>query len=326
MKAIRVQEFGGPDVLHYEDTDDPKVAPGQIRIDARAAGVNPVDTYIRTGTYAKLPSLPYTPGTDAAGIVEAVGDGVTLLKPGDRVYTAGVVGGGFTGAYAEKIVGDAKYFHPLPDNVTFEQGAGVYVPYATAYFALWMRARGVPNETVLVHGASGGVGLAAVQLARAAGFLVVGTAGTEAGCELVLQEGAHAAYNHRDDGYLTRATDGFTGGKGFDIILEMLANVNLSRDLGALAFGGRVVVIGNRGTIEINPRDAMGRNLSILGMSLWNVTDAEQKTIHAALYAGLQAGTLRPVVGETFALADAPRAHEAILAQTGAHGKIVLNP
>jgi NADPH:quinone reductase len=320
MKAIRVHEFGGPEVLRLEDVPEPRPSAGQVLVRVRAAGVNPVDTYIRSGVHAVKPALPYTPGLDAAGEVEAVGEGVTRVKVGQRVYTAGSL----NGAYAELALCDESQCHPLPERVTFPQGAGVFTPYVTAYRALFHRAKALPGETVFVHGASGGVGTAAVQLARAAGLRVIGTAGTEEGIRLVLEQGAHEVLDHRSPDYLERLTH-WTGGRGVDVIIEMLANVNLDKDLGVLARGGRVVVVGSRGTVEINPRQAMTRDASILGMTLFNTSPQELQGIHAALGAGLEAGTLRPVVGRELPLSEAARAHEEVL-KPGAYGKIVLIP
>src|ERR1044072_6787478 len=249
MKAIRIHEFGGPEVLRLEDVAAPEPAAGaQVLVRVGAAGVNPVDTYIRSGVHAVKPALPYTPGLDAAGEVEAVGEGVKRFSAGQRVYTAGSL----TGAYAELVLCEESQCHTLPERVSFGHGAGAFAPYVTAYRALFHRANAKPGETVLVHGASGGVGTAAVQLARAAGLRVVGTAG---GRELVLEQGAHDVLDHRAADYLEQL-GGLTGGRGVDVILEMLANVNLYRDLGVLAKGGRVVVVGSRGTVEINPRQA----------------------------------------------------------------------
>jgi NADPH2:quinone reductase len=320
MKAIRVREFGLPEVMRMEEIPNPSPGPGQVLVRIRAAGVNPVESYIRTGTYARRPSLPYTPGHDAAGIVEAVGDGVSGVVAGDRVYTSETV----TGAYAELALCNATRVHPLPGSVSYAQGAAVGVPYATAWRALFQRARSVPGETVLVHGASGGVGIAAVQIARAAGLRVFGTAGTAEGIALVLRERAHAVFDHRTEGYLEEAVAA-AGGRGFDVILEMLANVNLPQDLKALAMGGRVVVIGNRGTVEIDARDAMARDASIVGMSLFNIPDVDRAVVHAALAAGLENGSLRPVVGRELPLSAAPESHVAVMSP-GARGKIVLVP
>jgi len=219
---------------------------------------------------------------------------------------------------------DASRVHPLPAGASFAQGAALGVPYATAWRALFQRAKAVPGETVLIHGASGGVGVAAVQIARAAGLRVAGTAGTAEGIELALREGAHHAFDHRSPGYLEKAV-GRTGGRGFDVILEMLASVNLAKDLKALSMGGRVVVIGSRGTVEIDPRDTMTRDASIVGMSLFNMPDTDRVAVHAALVAGLENGTLRPVVGKELPLASAAESHVAVMAP-GAKGKIVLVP
>ena len=320
MEAIRIHEFGEPGVMKLETRPDLQAGDGQILVDIRAAGVNPVDTYIRAGTYAMKPDLPYTPGMDGAGIVAAVGDETARVSVGDRVYLAGTL----TGSYASQALCTASQVQPLPDNVSFTQGAGVYIPYATAWRGLFQRAKGRAGETVLVHGASGGVGIAAVQLARAAGMTVIGTAGSERGAALVAEQGAQYVVNHHDADYTKRIMD-LTGDLGVDVIMEMLANVNLHKDLNMLAYGGRVVVIGNRGVIEINPRDAMARDASILGMVLLLASPKDLAAIHAGLYAGLENGTLNPVVGTEFPLADAARTHVAVM-EPGAYGKIVLIP
>jgi len=324
MKAIRVHEFGPPEVLQFETLPDLAPAAGQVLVRVRASGVNPVDTYIRAGNYGTLPALPFIPGSDAAGTVEAVGDLVPEWRVGDRVYIGGTLAGRALGAYAEFAVCDRRQVHRLNDRVSFEQGAAVNVPYATAYRALVHRAHAQPGEAVLVHGASGGVGLAAVQLALARGLRVIATAGSERGLHIVREQGAHIVLDHRQPNYLDPLAD-LTVGRGVDVVLEMLANVNLARDLAVLGKTGRVVVIGNRGTIEINPREIMRREASVTGVFLLNATPDELLSIHAALEAGLANGTLRPVVNQQFALADAARAHTAVL-QPGACGKIVLIP
>ena len=200
------------------------------------------------------------------------------------------------------------------------------VPYATAYRALLHRAKPRQGETVLVHGASGGVGTAAVQIARGAGLglTVIGTAGTGAGRKQVAEQGAQHVLDHRSASYLDELMR-LTNGRGVDIILEMLANVNLDKDLNVLAKNGRVVVIGSRGRIEIDPRATMSRDADIRGMTLFNATEPELAEVHAALVKGLENRTLRPVIGREFPLSDAPRAHQVVL-EPGASGKIVLVP
>ena len=320
MKAILVRQFGGPEVLKLEEVPTPKPAAGQVLVGVHAAGVNPYDTYMRAGTYAQKPALPYTPGSDAAGVIEAIGEGVKKVKPGDRVYTAKTV----TGAYAEYALALEEQVHSLPAKVNFSQGAGVWVPYGTAYHALFHSAKAHASEAVLVHGASGGVGTAAVQMARAIGLTVLGTAGTQKGLELVKREGAHQVFDHSKAGYQEEIMKA-TAGRGVDLILEMLANVNLAHDLKLLAIHGRVIVIGNRGEVTINARELMARRGSIRAFTLWGITLAEEADIHAGLIAGLENGTLRPVVGKELPLAEAARAHKEIL-EPGAAGKIALIP
>jgi NADPH:quinone reductase len=325
MKAIRVHEFGGPEVLRFEELPDLKPSAGDVLVRVRAAGVNPVDVYMHTGTYARKPPLPYTPGADGAGEVEAVGSAVTGLQTGDRVYIAGVgntVAG--AGTYAEYALCIPSQLHRLPARVSFAQGAALGVPYCTAYRALFQRAVARAGETVLVHGATGGVGIAAVEFAHARGLMVIGSGGTDAGLAAAREHGADVLVNHRAPNYtddIMRAT----GGRGLDVIIEMAAHINLDRDLSLLAKGGRLVVVGNRGRIEINPRDAMGRDAAILGMTLFNATERDLAEIHAGIIAGLSNGTLNPVIGREMPLADAPRAHQAVM-EPGALGKLVLIP
>jgi NADPH2:quinone reductase len=320
MKAIHVAEFGGPEVLKLNEIPTPKPEAGQVLIKVHAVGVNPYDTYMRSGTYAIKPSLPYTPGSDAAGVVEAVGAGVKKLKPGDRVYTAKTI----TGAYAEYTLTLEAQAQKLPDNISCEQGAGVWVPYGTAYHAIHHEAKVRASETVLVHGASGGVGSAAVQILHGMGARVFGTASSGAGQDLVKREGAAQVFNHAKPGYtdeIMKATDG----RGVDVILEMLANVNLGNDLKLLAQYGRVIIIGNRGDVTINARDLMARRSSARGFTLWALTESETADVHAGLYAGLANGTLTPIVGKKIPLAEAARAHKEVLTP-GASGQIVLIP
>jgi NADPH2:quinone reductase len=320
VKAIRVSEYGGPAVLKLEELPAPQPGPGQVLVRNHAVGINPVDTYLRSNTDNRGPKLPYTPGSDAAGVIEAVGAGVTVAKPGDRVY----VGGTVSGAYAELSLCEQGQVHPLPAGASYAQGAAINVPYATAYHALFNRAHGEAGETVLVHGASGGVGIGAVQLARARGLTVIGTAGTERGRRMVAEQGAHHVLDHTAAGHLDEAVK-LTGGRGPDIIMEMLANANLQKDLGAIAMRGRIVVIGNRGMVEINARLAMNRDAAIIGMALYHATPAQLAGIHAALVEGLRNGSLRPVIAQELPLAQAAKSHEAVM-EAGHHGKVILVP
>ncbi len=281
MKAIRVHEFGGPEVLRLEEVPAAR---------------------IRSGTYARLPELPYTPGNDGAGVIEQVGSDVNEFKAGDRVYTSGSI----SGTYAEFVLCKTEQVHRLPANVSFAQGAAMGTPYATAYRGLFQRADARPGETVLVHGASGGVGTAAVQLARARGLRVFGTAGSDEGRKLAREQGAHEVFDHRAPDHFEHVMKA-TGGRGVDVIVELLANVNLGKDLPILAKGGRIAIIGSRGKVEIDP----------------HTPPSELASIHAALVAGLENGTLLPVIGKEFPLVEAAQAHGAVM-EPGAFGKIVL--
>eukprot|EP01121_Diplochlamys_sp_Union-15-3_P022419 TRINITY_DN9538_c0_g1_i1.p1 TRINITY_DN9538_c0_g1~~TRINITY_DN9538_c0_g1_i1.p1 ORF type:complete len:330 (-),score=66.66 TRINITY_DN9538_c0_g1_i1:56-1045(-) len=320
-KAIVVKEFGNPDVLQIGELPFPKIEPEKVIVKVYSVGVNPVETYIRSGNSFK-PNLPWTPGNDGSGVVVEVGSGVTNVKVGDRVYLAGTL----TGSYAEYTLANAQNVYKIPDNISFEQGASLGIPYGTAYYALFIRCRARPTDLVLVHGASGGVGIAALQLARALGLRVIGTAGTEEGRKLVKEMGAEHALDHRNPEYLNELRS-ITNGVGPDIILEMLANVNLDKDLKVLAPNGRIAIIGNRGSIEINPRDIMSRSADVVGVYLGNATVEQTKEIHGAITNGLFKGTIKPMVYKKFALSAAAKAHEEIInPPAGALGKIVLDP
>jgi NADPH2:quinone reductase len=312
MQAIRVHRFGGPEVLTLEQVPDPLPDPGEVLVEVHAAGVNPADTYVRSGAYSRLPGLPYTPGWDGAGVVPATGA---------RVYFSGTTAGRGLGAYAELVISREDQVHPLPDRLSFAQGAAIGVPYATAWRAL-DRAQARPGETLLVHGASGGTGLATAQLGRARGLKVIGTAGSAEGLDLLRAQGVDHAVRHGVAGTVEEVL-ALTGGRGVDVIVEMLANANLDRDLAMLAPNGRVAIVGNRGRVEIDPRQAMAREATIVGVMLWLATDEELAAIHRGLGPGLADGTITPVVGKEIALAEAARAHEAVMSP-GARGKVVL--
>ncbi|KFV02709.1 Quinone oxidoreductase, partial [Pterocles gutturalis] len=320
MRAVRVLQFGGPEVLTLQrGVAVPEPRDNQVLIKVRACGVNPVETYIRSGSYARKPALPYTPGTDVAGVVEGVGEQVTAFKKGDRVFTTGTISGG----YADYAVAAADRVFPLSDKLDFKQGAAIGIPYFTAYRALFQKGRAKAGERVLVHGASGGVGIATCQIARACGLKVLGTAGTEEGMSMVLRSGAHQVFNHREANYLDKIKE-HTGMEGVDIIVEMLSNINLAADLQLLSCGGRVMVVGCRGPVEINPRDTMSKESSIIGVSLFLATEEERRECASALLDGIEAGWLKPMVGSEYPLEKAAQAHEDIIHSAGARGKMVL--
>lgn len=323
MFGIQVSQYGSEDVLKYTDLPTPEPGPGQVRVRIHAVGVNPADTYIRSGGYAfHTPQLPYTPGFDGAGTVEEVGAGVDAVKPGDRVFVAALGTPGCSGTYAELAVVDARAVHPLPETLSFGQGAAVGVPCLTAWRALFQKAGLHAGETVLIHGASGGVGIHATQLAHAAGAIVIGTAGSDTGADLVRAAGAQHVLDHSRPGYLDELTR-ITDGRGASVIIEMLADVNLEEDLKALALYGRVVIVGSRGSLDFNPRLTMVKEATIQGTAIWHATEQEAVDALAGVANGLRDGVIRPVVGEEMPLRDAAEAHRRIL-EPGSRGKLIL--
>eukprot|EP00112_Aurelia_sp_Birch-Aquarium-sp1_P002539 Seg128.16 transcript_id=Seg128.16/GoldUCD/mRNA.D3Y31 product="Quinone oxidoreductase" protein_id=Seg128.16/GoldUCD/D3Y31 len=320
MKAVRVAQFGGPEVLKVlTDVAIPKPNVREVLIRVKVAGINPVDTYIRAGVYARKPSLPYTPGRDGAGLVHAVGEGVSKFKIGDRVWFYGSL----SGSYAEYATCRDSDVYPLPSETDFKQGAALGVPYLTAYRALFHTCKAKAGESVLIHGASGGVGIAAVQLSIAKGLRATGTAGSDDGIKLLNDIGVTDVYNHRSPLY-TDEIMAATGDRGFDIIIEMLANINLGKDLQMLARGGRVAIVGSRGSVEMNPRDAMAREACIHGVMLANATQDEVNESVAFITRGLEMKCLRPVIGGSYTMEEASNAHDEIINAKGAKGKLVL--
>ena len=320
MKAIRVSAYGGPEVLKLEEVPTLKPGAGQVLVRNHAVGVNPVDTYLRSNTDNRGPKLPYTPGSDAAGVVEAVGSDVTGVKAGDRVY----VGGTATGAYAELWLCAPAQVHALAGQVSFAQGAAVNVPYATAYHALFNRGHGDAGETVLVHGASGGVGIGAVQLARARGLTVIGTAGTERGRRLVLRAGRPPRPRPLGAG-LSRRADAPHG---------QPRRGHRPRDARQ-----RQSAEGPRHHRHARPhrrhrqsrhdrdqcpaRDEQGRRHPrhvarprLTGPARGHPRRPRRRARN---------GTLRPVIAQELPLAQASRAHEAVM-EPGHHGKVVMIP
>lgn len=324
MKAIVVSQYGVADAMQLKDIPEPVPGRGEVLVALKNAGVNPNETYVLTGTYAfYTPALPFTLGFDGAGVIDAVGEDVTAFQPGDRVYVAGFMAKYNSGTYAEKVRVSQDAVQHLPDNVSFAQGAALGIPATAAYRAVYLRARIQPGDTVLIHGASGGVGLLSIRMAKACGATVIGTASSQEGRDLILEQGADYAMDHltpdnRDE--LQR----FTNGKGPDVILEFLANKNLAIDMEVIAKYGRIIVIGNRGTIEINPRLLMAKDSEIRGLGVPNYTEAEYRESFQTINELLTIGALVPVVGRHFKLEEAQEAHRAIMDQK-TRGKLVFD-
>ncbi|KAK0394834.1 hypothetical protein QR680_000956 [Steinernema hermaphroditum] len=318
MRAAVVRKFGAAENILIEHAfERPSPTAGQVLVRVRSCGVNPVDTYIRSGQYANLPSLPYIPGREGAGVVEEVGEGVSDLKPGDRVWFTQPI----TGSAAEYTVTEHAYI--LPDELTFSQGASLGIAYMTAFRALFLKAHAQKGQSVFIHGASGGVGLAACQLAASAGLKVVGTAGTEAGISIARANGAEFVANHRHSDYVQVLSERYPD--GFDIVLEMLANVNLSHDAALVAKYGKICVIGSRGEIQINPRTLMQKESSIIGVMLWHCTREDYDHMGKEISRLIKDGHIHPVVGKEFRLEELAAAHHEVINQTGTLGKIVVN-
>jgi NADPH:quinone reductase len=324
MRVVRAHKFGGPEVIQIDEVADPIPGQGEVVIDIKAAGVNPADTYMLGGAYAIKPDLPYTLGADAGGVISAVGPGANKFEVGDNVYVGICLGFNPQGCYADKLLRVQEDVASLPDNISFEQGASLGTAYATAHYGLFARGGATAGETVFIHGASGAVGTAAIQLAKRAGLTVIGSAGTDGGCELVKAEGADHVVDHTKTDYMETVREA-SGGNGPELILEMLANLNLAADLDVVGKYGRIVVIGNRGEITVNPRVAMMKELDVRGIALFNASREQMEQIVIDLDVGLRDGSLVPVVGKRMPLTEAAASHTAVL-ERGAHGKIVLIP
>lgn len=326
MRAVVMDEFGGPEVLAVREVEALDPGPGEVCIRVGAAGVNPADCYVRTGTYAFFrPELPYTPGFDAAGTVVALGADVTGWSPGDRVYTSALLERRTHGTYAEQFVCVASSLRRLPDRLSFAAGAAVGVPCGAAWRAVHQRAEVRADDWVLVHGATGAVGLAAVQLAQAAGARVIGTCGEIDGPGAQAVREAGAAYVIAHEVVAGGAVGRLTDGHGADVVIEMLADRNLMADLDALATYGRIVVVGSRGELPFTPRATMIKEADVLGMALWNATPAEWQAMNDGIEEALRAEVLTPVIERAYPLAEAAEAHREVI-EHRARGKIVLTP
>ncbi|XGW20539.1 hypothetical protein V3C99_003939 [Haemonchus contortus] len=319
MFAAVVKEFGGPNVIKVlSNVPIPAIESGeQILIRVATSGVNPVDTYIRNGQYAVKPNLPYTPGKDGAGVVAEVGANVRNVKVGDRVYFAFSV----TGSAAEYCLADRVF--PLPPGLSFQEGACIGIPYFTAYRALFLLGKIQKGQRVLVHGASGGVGIAAVQMAADYGATVVGTASTAEGMDLVKHNGAHDVFNHSSRGYTNEIMKKYP--EGFDLIVEMAAHLNLKHDLDLLARKGKVAVVGSRGDIKIDPRAFMMKETSVFGLALANTTPADWEESSSHIHKLFGSSHFRPIIDRVYKLDDIATAHKDVMTARGARGKLILS-
>lgn len=323
MKALRIHSFGPASNLRVEEIPTPSPSPNEILVQIHRAGVNPVDTYIRSGAYAALPPLPYTPGHDGAGIVVAVGESVSKWRAGDRVYVAGSA----SGTYAEFALCRSDQVFSLPDAASFDTGAALGIPYATAAVSLFHHTNLSSSQTLLVRGAGGGVGFAAIQLALEAGAKPIAIAGSPAArASLATLLGTdHVIDSASDPETIERHVLELTGGKGVEVLLETAAQDHLGADLRLLAQEGIALVVGSRGPATLLPRDLMARNASLRGVMLMRCPAPALAAAHTRLASLLSAGKLTAPIHATLPLPEGARAHEMQL-ERGLFGKILLSP
>jgi len=324
MKAVRIHEYGGPEVLVYEDVETPSPGPGQVLVSVRAAAVNPIDVAVRSNSFPTPRQPPKTIGSDGAGVVEAVGADVTGVTAGDEVFFTGL-GVGSEGSYAEHALIAAVQAVRKPAGISFEEAAALGLAFSTAWYGLVRRAALAAGETVLVQGAAGGVGSAAVQLAHARGARVLATVGSAADAVRVGPLGADETIDRTVVDVATEVKR-LTDGQGVDVILELVVSANLAADLGMIARGGRIVGIGGgpQPTVTIPTGQAIAVDASLLFASSSNAGRAGTAEVLTQVARLVEQGTVRPVVGRVYPLSQAREAHELLV---GRHfGKIVLVP
>jgi NADPH2:quinone reductase len=324
MRAIVVDRWMEPSELCLGETTDPRVGPGQLGIDIRAAGCNFFDILLVQGRYQVKPPFPFIPGGEIAGVVREVGPGVEGFAAGDRVLAAVPMGG-----YAERIALPVVFAHRMPEGMGFAEGAGFPIVYPTSYAALVYRARLQPGEWLLVHAAAGGVGLAAVQIGRALGARVIATAGGQEKLEVARAAGAEVAIDYRKEDFVERVKEA-TGGRGADVIYDSVGGDVFDRSLKCIAWSGRLLVIGFAGgTIpSVAANRILLKNISVVGLH-WGAyaryEPARVPETFAALFQLYESGHVRPVVFGTYPLEKAPEALAA-LGSRRTHGKVVLTP
>ena len=325
MRAVRIHEYGGPEVLVYEEAGTPAPGPGQVLVQVKAAAVNQVDAAIRRNAFPTPKGLPRIPGSDGAGVVEAVGPGVDSPRPGEPVFFTGL-GISVDGSYAEYAVLPAAVMAvPKPDSVSFEEAASLGLAFSAAWYALVRRGALSEGETVLVQGGAGGVGSAAVQLARALGARVFATVVYATDVAGVLELGAEACID-ATAADVTAEIERLTDGRRVDLVLELVASENLATDVGLIVRSGRVVVLGAgpEPTVTVPTGAAIAVDADLRFANAGNAGRAGTAETLGEVAGLVDAGKLKPVVGHVLPLEQARRAHELL---DGHHfGKIVLVP
>ena len=323
MKIVQVNAFGGPEVLELAESPTPTVGPEDVLIETESAGLNYADIMMRRGLYVGGPKPPFIPGFESAGHVAAVGEKVISVRVGDRVVAMTGIG-----AYAQFSCVHASRVIPLPDSMSFDEGAAFPAQFLTAYFCLHACGRLAAGQTVLIHAAAGGVGTAAVQLAKLAGAEVFATASSEEKLDLATRLGADHVINYRTTDFSAKVKEE-TRGKGADVILESVGGEVYEQSQATLATMGRMVVFGcaSGQPGRTDPLDLLFRNKSIIGFHLGRYTadrDAMTEALGTMLPA-LASGKLKPIVGRTFPLDQAAGAQNWITDRRSI-GKVILKP
>ncbi|HXZ88770.1 MAG TPA: quinone oxidoreductase [Candidatus Binataceae bacterium] len=322
MKAIQFKEVGGPEVMQLVDIPKPELRPRMVRVRNHAIGINFADNFFRQGTYQIKPKLPDTPGMEAAGVIDEVGPEVEGLKPGMRVAGIGLKG------YAEYSLFYANQTIPLPDFVSFEEGAAFPIQTLTAWFMIHTCHHMTPGQTVIVHSAAGGVGIVAMQIAKAAGARVIGTVSSDSKIAIAKQYGADEVINYETHDFAKEVMR-ITGGKGADLNLDAIGKPTFEKGIGCMAPFGHIILYGRAG----GPPDKLDvfrlfqNAVKVSGFVL--LTASSQ---HHLMRQGTEAcfnlmrdGKLKMLIGKTYPLAQAPEAHRFMESRQSV-GKLVLTP
>lgn len=324
MKAVRIHEYGGPEVLVYEEVPRPEPKPNQVLVRVEAATVNRIDVSLRENRFPTPKDPPKVIGSDGAGVVEEVGSEVTDINPGDEVLFSGL-GIGSEGSYAEYVLLAPAQAVPKPSAISFVDAAALGLVFPTAYYGLVNRAHVQAGETVLVQGAAGGVGSASVQLAKAFGARVLATVAGEKEAQLVRGLGADETIDYKTQDVVAEVKR-LTDGRGPDVVHELVISENLGKDIQLVAKGGRIVCTGQgpSPTVAVQIGAALALDVTLLFMSTNNAGRAGVAEITRKIAEMMAKGRVKPVVGTTLPLREARRAHELL---AGEHvGKIVLLP
>jgi NADPH:quinone reductase len=323
MKAVVFDKTGGPELMKIAEVPKPEVKAGTVLIKVRAAGINFADTLFRQGQYVVQPQLPDTPGLEAAGEIEAVGAGVENLRPGQRVVALAL-----GKMYAEYAIAPATQVIPIPDSISFEQAAAFPVQVLTAWHMLHTAHQTAAGQTVLVHSAAGGVGIVAVQIAKAAGARVIGTVSSDSKAALAKQYGADDVINYATKDFAAEANR-LTGGRGVDLILDAIGATTMDKGITCLAPFGHLILYGRSGgpPEPLNLFRLFDKSTKVSGFTLYTVAavpDAMRLGIEESFKLIAQ-GQLKLLVGKSFPLAQAAEAHKFMESRQST-GKLVLIP